>query len=259
MKKKVIISQNFNAWVPVNKKITQSNKIALFSEHIRNKFPNLAEVAAICLQEIIGGRNGRFLEELQIAFPEFIVLTPPGFDHIKHYKSLLCVILIHREIGYKFIRLESCLPNRICCVKVWFDDSPSPLRILNMYAVQTAKFSAGTAARYIALRKEQKEDLWAAILNEAKSCTEPLLICGDLQEDTKTGIHIKKLVDLGFFEKNGGFLPTVRNDFFEAQNLDHFFFNQAAWQSIHPVSLEYDPTLLDLVSDHILLAAAVSA
>ena len=76
-----------------------------------------------------------------------------------------------------------------------------------------------------------------------------------MQEGSKTGSHIKKLADLGFREKNGGFFPTVRNNLFEEWNIDHFLYNPAAWEKYYPVSFEHDGNLLDELSDHILLAA----
>lgn len=251
--KKIIVSQNFNGWCPVTD-IKYSEKITLFAEYVRNKYPNLAEVAVICIQEFIGGKDGKYLDELEKAFPSYDILTPPGFNHIEHPKSLLTITLVRKDYGYKLIRFESCLPNRVCYTKLWFDDSPLPLRILNMYAVQTAKFPSG-AAWYITKRKEQKEDLWASIISEANSCTEPLLILGDMQEGSKTGSHIKKLLEIGFRERNGGFFPTVRNDFFQEWNIDHFLYNPAAWAKFYPVSFEHDGNLLNELSDHILLAA----
>ncbi len=251
--KKIIVSQNFNGWCPVTD-IKYSKKITLFAEYVSNKYSNLAEVAVICIQEFIGGKDGKYLDELEKAFPSYDILTPPGFNQLEHPKSLLTITLVRKEYGYKLIRFESCLQNRICYIKVWFDDSPLPIRILNMYAVQTAQFTS-KAAWYITKRKEQKEDLWTSIISEAKSCTEPLLILGDMQEGSKTGPHIKQLADLGFREKNGGFFPTVRNDFFQEWNIDHFLYNPAAWEKFYPVSFEHDGNLLDELSDHILLAA----
>lgn len=252
--KKIIISQNFNGWCPVTD-IKYSEKIKLFAEYIGNKYSNLTEVAVICIQEFIGGREGKYLEQLKRAFPAYDILTPPGFNQHDHPKSLLTITLVRKEYDYKLIRFESCLPNRICYVKVWFDDTPVPLRILNMYAVQTANFPSG-AAWYISKRKEQKEDLWMSIISEAESCIEPLLICGDMQEESNKGVHIKKLADLGFREKDGGFFPTVRNKFFDEWNIDHFLYNPFAWEKFYPVSFEHDANLLEDLSDHILLAAA---
>lgn len=251
--KKIIVSQNFNGWCPVITDIKYSDKIILFSEYIRNKYPNLAEVAVICLQEFIAGKNGKYLEELKKAFPAYDILTPPGFHIPEHPRSLLTISLVRKEYRHELIRLESCLPNRICYLKVWLDDTP--LRILNMYAVQTAKFPSGAAASYIAKRKEQKEDFWSVIISEAEVCTEPLLLCGDMQEGSHKGSHIKKLTEFGFREKNGGFFPTVKNDYFEERSIDHFLYNPAAWEKYYPLCLEYDGNLLDVLSDHVLLAA----
>lgn len=254
--KKIIVSQNFNSWCPINKEITQTEKIKLFAAYIKDKYKNLAEVIAINVQEFVGGRNGRYLQELEEAFNHsFEVLTPWGFNNIEHPRSVLTVTLIRKELPYNTVRLKSCLPNRICYSRVWFPETGKFLRILNIYAVQTSVFSPDAAGWYIAKRREQQEELWSVILKEAERCSDPLLIVGDMQESSKTGKHIKKLMDMGFKEKNGGFFPTVREGIFFEQNIDHYLYNEKAWNDFYPVSMEYDGNLLDELSDHILLAA----
>ena len=76
-----------------------------------------------------------------------------------------------------------------------------------------------------------------------------------MQEGSHKGSHIKKLNEIGFREKNGGFFPTVKNDYFEERSIDHFLYNPAAWEKYYPLCLEYDGNLLDVLSDHVLLAA----
>lgn len=101
--RKIIISQNFNSWCPVNTTIKQSDKIKMFAEYIKHKFPNFAEVAIICIQEFIGGKDCKYLDELEKAFPSYDVLTPPGFNQLEHPKSLLTITLVRKEYGYKLI------------------------------------------------------------------------------------------------------------------------------------------------------------
>lgn len=255
--KKIIVSQNFNSWCPVNTAIKQSDKIIRFADYLKSKYPNFAEVAIICIQEFLGGKNGKYIEELEEAFNHsFEVLTPWGFNNIEHPRSVLTITLIRKELPYNTIRLESCLPNRICYSKVWFPETGKFLRILNLYSVQTSVFGPEAAGWYIAKRKEEQEELWSVVFKEAERCADPLLILGDMQENSKTGEHIKKLFDMGFKEKNGGcFFPTVREGVFTEQNIDHFIYNEKAWNDFCPISMEYDGNLLDELSDHILLAA----
>lgn len=251
--KKIILSFNMNAWCPICKDITFDEKISKVAEYLKNKYDNMTEVAVICLQEFIPGTDCKYVNKLKEAFPAYSLLLPPNFDYFEHTKSLLTITLVRKEYKKEILRFESCLPNRICYFKVWLDDTPVPVRIMNIYAVQTVAFSPGAAASYIAGRKQAKEELWSRILSEAKSCTEPLVICGDFQEGS-TGPNIKKLFDMGFREKVS--LPTVRNDFFgPEQNIDHFLYNAAAWEKWYPVKMDYDGNLLDEISDHVLLAA----
>lgn len=251
--KNIVLSQNMNSWCSQSD-LSLAEKIELLSEYLRKKYTNLAQVVAINLQEVIGGRNGIYLDALQKAFSSYDIITPIAFNHLQHYKSLINVTLIRKDLGYMPIRFDSCLPNRIVYLKVWLKDNPVPIRIMNVYAVQTAMFSVGAAPWYVSMRKDQKEKLWSTILAEAERCQDPLLICGDLQE-SNTGKHIQKLAEMGFKEKNGGFFPTVRNEFFTEQCIDHFLYNEKAWEKFYPVSMEHDANLLDELSDHVLLAA----
>ena len=156
------------------------------------------------------------------------------------------------------IRFDSCLPNRVVYLKVWLKDNPVPIRILNVYAVQTAMFSQGVASWYVSKRNELKEELWSAVLAEAERCHDPLIICGDLQEGS-TGKHIQKLTEMGFKEKNGGFFPTVRNEILKEKSIDHIYFNEKVCEQLSPVSMELDANLLDELSDHVLLAATFAS
>lgn len=250
--KNLFLSQNMNSWCSQSD-LSLAEKIDLFSDYLKKKYMN-DEVAVINLQEVIGGRGGLYLNALQKAFPGYDIITPISFDHLKHHKSLINVTLIRKNLGYMPIRFDSCLPNRVVYLKVWLKDNPVPIRIMNVYAVQTAMFSQGAASWYVSKRNELKEELWSAVLEEAERCHDPLIICGDLQEGS-TGKHIQKLTEMGFKEKNGGFFPTVRNDIFKEKSIDHFLYNQKAWEEFYPVSMELDANLLDELSDHVLLAA----
>ena len=211
--------------------------------------------AVICIQEFIQGTNRKYLNQLQEAFPLFHVFKPEGFNELEHPRSLITVTLVHDSYKYNPIPFDCNLPNRISYGQVWLNDVP--LRILNVYTVQTAIFSSGAAAWYIANRKKQKEQLWADIISEAQACTDPLLLVGDMQETTKAGIHIKQLTDLGFREKNGLF-PTVKNKNFQEWGIDHFLYNKAAWEKFYPSEFQFDGHLMDELSDHVLLAAISS-
>lgn len=252
--KNILLSQNMNSWISQSD-LSLAEKIDLFSDYLKKKYRNLAEVVVINLQEVIGGGDGLYLNALQKAFPGYDIITPISFNHLQHHKSLMNVTLVREGLGYMPIRFDSCLPNRIVYLKVWLNDNPTPIRIMNVYSVQTAVFSKGAAPWYIFKRKEQKEELWSAVLAEAERCRhDPLIICGDMQESS-TGKHIQKLTEMGFKEKNGSFFPTVRNEIFTEQCIDHLLYNEKAWKICYPVSIEHDANLLDVLSDHVLLAA----
>ena len=212
--KNILLSQNMNSWISQSD-LSLTEKIDLFSDYLKKKYPNFAEVVVINLQEVIGGRGGIYLSALQKAFPGYDIITPISFNHLQHYKSLMNVTLIREGLGYMPIRFDSCLPNRIVYLKVWLKDNPTPIRIMNVYSVQTAMFSQGAAPWYVSKRKEQKEELWSAVLVEAERCHDPLIICGDMQESS-TDKHIQKLTEMGFKEKNGGINSCLCYDLAQA-------------------------------------------
>lgn len=253
--KKIIISLNFNGYLPISRNLSFSEKIAVFANYLNNKYKNLSAVAIICLQEFIGGKNEEYINELQKAFPLFEVVKPQGFNVLEHPRSLISINLIRKEYRHESIRLDSCLPNRICYSKVWMGDTP--VCILNMYAVQTCIFSPGAASSFIAERKKLKTELWDTVLSEAERRSDPLILVGDMQEATRTGVHIKKLKDLGFMEKNDWF-PTIRNYSFDEWNIDHIFYNEAAWKAYYPSETDYDGNVMDELTDHVLIAAISS-
>lgn len=254
--KNLFLSQNMNSWCSQSD-LSLAEKIDLFRDYLNKKYIN-DEVAVINLQEVIGGRDGLYLNALQKAFPGYDIITPISFNHLKHHKSLINVTLIRKDLGYMPIRFDSCLPNRVVYLKVWLKDNPVPIRIMNVYAVQTAMFSQGVASWYVSKRNEFKEELWSAVLAEAERCHDPLIICGDLQEGS-TGKHIQKLTEMGFKEKNSGFFPTVRNEILKEKSIDHIYFNEKVCEQLSPVSMELDANLLDELSDHVLLAATFAS
>ena len=110
--KNILLSQNMNSWISQSD-LSLTEKIDLFSDYLKKKYPNFAEVVVINLQEVIGGRGGIYLSALQKEFPGYDIITPISFNHLQHYKSLMNVTLIRAGLGYMPIRFDSCLPNRM--------------------------------------------------------------------------------------------------------------------------------------------------
>ncbi len=250
---KKIISQNFNSWCPVNARITQSDKIKLFADYIKNKYDSAVIIA---VQEFITG-GGKYLDELYEAFDkEYFVVVPPCFDYRTHARSLVTVTLLKKSSTERFeVRdLGKSLPNRISYIVAWIEGTP--WTIINIYAVQIANFT-GKAEWYAELRRRQHHELWQEILSEAwAQKDDSVIILGDFQESSK-GSHIRELTEMGYIEIKTG-LPTVRNCFFKQWNIDHILFSKKAWNDFYPISMDYDGNLLDELSDHILLAAVTA-
>lgn len=248
-----IISYNLNGWKPISS-LSYSDKIKTWGKYINNTY-NGALPAIIGLQEFIAGTGAKYLSEMGQALDgNYTLLTPPDFNHLEHRRSIMNLTMIRKDLEIKGVQvIESELPNRIFDVVVLIDGQL--VHLINYYAVQVQNFK-GKADWYIKDRRAKHEDLWQALLASADFLKdECVVILGDFQENSKKdGKKIYKLTEMGYCEKVTGF-PTVRNEFFSEQSIDHIFYSKKAFEVFKPSSFALDGNLLGDVSDHSMLVA----
>ena len=247
-----IVSYNLNGWKPVTN-LSYLDKIRTVGKYILGTYKeSLPEV--IGLQEMIGGADAKYLSDLNEALDEnYNILTPPNFDHLTHHRSIMNVTLVRKDLIITEVRpIGSILPNRIFDVIILIDGRP--VHVINYYAVQIQNFR-GKADWYILDRTVKHEELWRALLLAAETVKDDFVILlGDLQENSKNGNNILKLSKMGYCEKIAGF-PTVCNDFFSEQSIDHILYSRRAFELFKPSSFALDGNLLGEVSDHSMLVA----
>ncbi|WP_028506402.1 endonuclease/exonuclease/phosphatase family protein [Ruminococcus sp. FC2018] len=235
-----IVSFNLNSWcstVP----LTQKQKIEELAQYISHKY-NEPEI--IALQEVIAGQNEKHLKTIQEFFPNYSIITPAGFDHLTHFKSLICVTLVKNSIAYKVLEFPCCLPNRVSYVRIFNNRFLPQLTIMNCYMVQTA-IHGHKPNWYVNKRIELREKLFDEVINAVNNTTEqPLILAGDFQENLD-GEHTKRL---GAICEAAETIPFRKN--WNAEGIDHFFLNSQAWSNFLPLSIEYDKKPLKWLSDH---------
>lgn len=252
MKNNDIVSFNMNAWMPVDRGSTYEEKINNFGVYVKQLCDGTLP-RVICLQEVIAGKGGTYLEVIKKKFSEYEVITPV-FDFEKHYKSIMSVTLIRKDILDDYtvkVLDDECLPNRVNYVVA--DIKGVLLRIINIHVPQIVNFKH-KATWYIDERKKLNEKMWRLLKEEAiKYKDAKLIIVGDFQESSD-GPNITKLKEAGYgvcASKN----PTVDNDFFLEKCIDHIIFSDSAIKTLRPITLLTNSAVLGKLSDHCILYA----
>ncbi|MBD5548314.1 MAG: hypothetical protein HDQ97_13085 [Lachnospiraceae bacterium] len=252
MKSNCIVSFNMNTWLPVDRSLSYERKINNFSVYVK-QLCNGTPPKVICLQEVIAGKGQIYLEFIKKEFSEYEVITPV-FDFEKHYKSIMSVTLIRKDILNDYtvnVLDDECLPNRVNYVVA--DIEGVLFRIINLHVPQIVNFK-NKATWYIDERKRLNEIMWKRLEEEAKKYKDvKVLIVGDFQESSD-GPNIAKLKAAGYgvyASKN----PTVDNIFFLEKHIDHIIFSDSAIEALRPITLFTDSSVLGKLSDHCILYA----
>lgn len=244
-----IVSFNMNAWLPVNRSLSLEEKISNFAVYVQS----LCDTPMIiCLQEMFAGKGGTYLKLLEKEFPEYEVISPAGFDFKKHYKSIMCVTLILKDALNNYtvnVLDDECLPNRVNYIIA--DINGVCVRIINVHIPQIVVGFKTRPVWYRNKRKKLNEEMWRLLVDEAKAYKDAeLLIAGDFQE-SYDGSNIAKLKEVGYGVYTGEHLTV---DIFP-ENIDHIIFSKPAVETLNPITLLTDSSVVGKLSDHGILYA----
>ena len=246
-----IICYNMNAHRPVDKSICLEKKLRDTAKDIRATYglPLL-----ILLQEVLAGRDQKFLNLIRGLYPEYELILPARFDYVTHYKSIMSVTLVRRDaIGsYKVNELDSELPNRTNYIVAELNGIE--MHIINSHLAQVQNFRY-QADWYIAERKRlhnQQWDLLHDALHNIKD--ENAIFAGDMQE-SKNSSNLNKLMEDGYIVLGASGTKTVRNNFFTEEScIDHIILSPRARAALgKDPEIIYDNTGVGKYSDHTLL------
>lgn len=249
-----IVCYNENGHRPVNKTITFEQKLRETAHDIRSTYglPLL-----IMLQEILAGRNQKYLNLLKSLYPEYELILPAGFDIVKHYKSILSLTLVRRDAlgSYKVIELDSELPNRTCYMiaNINIDGIEKEMHIISSHLVQVQNFKY-QADWYIAERRRLHDQQWELlheVLHNNKDAN--VIFAGDMQE-SKSASNLNKLMEDGYIVSGASGTKTVRNNFFNETCIDHIILSPNARAAFgKDTEIIYDNSGVGKYSDHTLL------
>lgn len=252
MKNDCIVSFNMNAWLPVDRSLSYKSKIINFSAYVK-RLCNGMLPKVICLQEVIAGKEQIYLDFIKKEFSAYEVITPV-FDFEKHYKSIMSVTLICKNVLNDYtveILDDKCLPNRVNYVVA--DIEGTLFRIINIHVPQIVNFK-NKAAWYIHERKRFNEIMWKRLEEESiKYKDARVLIAGDFQESSD-GSNIAKLKAAGYGVYASKSLST--DDIFSSEKcIDHIIFSDSAIETLRPITTFTDSSVLGRLSDHCILYA----
>ncbi len=246
-----IISYNENGHRPINKSISFEKKIEETAHEIRSTY---GLPLIIMFQEVLAGRNMKFLNLLRVLYPEYELILPAGFDYVKHYKSIMSITLVRRDAlgSYTVHELDSELPNRTCYLTA--DLNGIETIIINAHIVQVQNFRY-QADWYIAERKRlhsQQWDLLHDVLHKNRNSN--LIFGGDMQE-RRTAPNLTKIIEDGYLVSGASGAKTVRNGFFGAEScIDHIIFSPSQRTTLGDTTeIIYDNSGVGTYSDHTLL------
>lgn len=254
MKNNYILSYNLNGWCPVDRSISYEGKIRNFSSYVKELY---GEPLVIMLQEVLAGKNQKFLNLLRTLFSGYVLITP-DFDYDTHYRSIMTVTLIRNDAlkGYTVQKFDSELPNRTNYLIANIEGKE--YRLINTHIVQTVNFK-NKAAWYIEERKRLKEKQWELLLAEAESNKNSKVIIGGDMQEAPSGKHLKELAKIGY-GKLCLHHATVNNDFFYGNDdcIDQIIFSNSASLEMKPIAVFVDNIQIGIWSDHALIFAACS-
>lgn len=246
-----IISYNENGYKPVDARISFDQKLRDTSQNIR---ANYGLPLIIMLQEILAGRNMKFLNLIRVLYPEYELILPAGFDYVTHYKSIMSVTLVRRDAlgSYRVVEIDSELPNRTCYVVAELNGVET--HILNSHIAQIQNFKY-QADWYIAERRRLHDLQWK-LLHEALHNNKDanVIFAGDMQE-SKSSSNLNKLMEEGYIVSGASGTKTVRNNFFNEEScIDHIILSPSARAAFGKhTEIIYDNSGVGMYSDHTLL------
>lgn len=250
MKNNYILSYNLNGWCPVNRKLSYDQKIRSFASYV---FKFYEKPICIMIQEIIAGRDQKYLKLIESLFKDYEVILP-FFDYDKHNRSIMSVTLIKKDVlkGYSRRDFDVELPNRINYVIANIDNEE--YHLINTHVVQTVNFK-NKAAWFIEERKRLYKYQWELLISKAKETNDcNVIIAGDFQEPFHES-HLIELERLGYKGPQLNNTNTVENSFFGDNTcIDHIIFSASAYKKHMPVIL-VDSNKVGLWSDHSLIYA----
>lgn len=238
---------NMNFWKPVYADMKFSEKQEYLVEKAKNEEPVI-----IAVNE--HASNQGLIDNLDEKLGGDYSVVKPYFDNVSHPRSLQNLLIIRDGIKYTVQDVNCSLPNRLNVVDVYLlGEDKTPIRIINLYMVQTAILRPHMRN----VRENLSKRLWEEIrelLESEEYRRIPTIVIGDLQE-ASSGENIRYLTEkLGYVELVEGFAPVST---FNNKTIDHVLFSREAREILKPRNYSVNNDALSY-SDHPYISVEVA-
>lgn len=267
MKKyKYIVSFNLAGWGWKLTTESWGSRLGRGCQFIKDNAP---DAWLINLQEVILGKNFKYLEIIKEHFPNYVVVLPQAYD--KNYKSAIAVTLINME-GYQhhsLRRLEG-VEDSLRHVYVGFTTDYGYFRVINVHVP-----TGGNTEKpkwYQRAREEYRKKYVQAILDEAAVYKNELdiqfILCGDMNATCAespvrefVNPHSKSPMINAIIDSDRAKSTWINELNGGMKHLDYIFYSYGTLKSdilrIHPTRIVDDSIKLKL-SDHAMLVGSIS-
>lgn len=265
MKKQKILTLNFDGYNPANKMSYKQRLFELYKfidkEENINYDGNNEKPFLISLQEIIPGKDRKYLKQLAFLFPDYYLVEPFAFTE-KNYRSAINILLINKEqvAEYKteVISTNESYSLLYNYVHVVLKDG-TPLSVINAHIPQTSDFS-GKADWYVQKRFKLHKTFCDDIIKECKNHQKDnLIVLGDFNEVPDSDF-IEEIKTIGYYSSTNPKEKTYYHNILSPTSaIDYILYSPAlCLNRVYKTIVDNSICVQQLLTDHCLLIGQVN-
>lgn len=259
-----LLNLNFNGFRPVNKMSYKQRLFELYKfidDEENINYDGNIKPFLISLQEIIPGKDKKYLKQLEFLFPEYYLVEPVAFTE-KNYRSAINILLIKREqiAEYKTEVISSnedysLLYNYVHIVL----KNGTNFSVINAHIPQVSAFG-GNPEWYVKKRIKLHKTFCEDILKQCQARKkENLIVLGDLNEvpDSEFVEEIKKI---GYHSSTDPKVMTYYHNMLSPTSaIDYILYSPAlCLNQVYKTIVDNSICVKQLLTDHCLLIGQVN-
>lgn len=263
--KQKILNLNLNGFRPLNKMKCKQRLFELYkfidNEENINYDGNNDKPFLISLQEIIPGKDRKYLKQLAFLFPEYYLVEPVGFSE-KNYRSAINILLINKELVAEY-KTEVISTNESYSllynyVKIELKNG-TLLNVINAHVQQTSDFT-GKADWYVQKRLKNHKDFCDDIIKKCEQHkNDNLIVLGDLNKTSDSAI-IEDIKKLGYCSSTDPKVMTYYHNMLSPTSaIDYILYSPAlCLNRVYKTIVNNSICVQQLLTDHCLLIGQVN-
>lgn len=263
--KQKILNLNFNGYKPVNKMSYKQRLFELYkfidNEENINYDGNIEKPFLISLQEIIPGKDRKYLKQLAFLFPEYYLVEPVAFTE-KNYRSAINILLIKRdqveEYKTEVITTNDSYSLLYNYVHVVLKNG-TLLSVINAHIPQTSDFG-GKPEWYVQKRFKLHKTFCEDILKQCQTHQkENFILLGDLNE-TYDSAFIEDIKKIGYHSSTDPKVMTYYHNMLSPTSaIDYILYSPAlCLNRVYKTIVNNSICVQQLLTDHCLLIDQVN-